>query len=48
MNHTGTNDRVIEKIKLLSQMYALKLPIKNHSMQIFGPPEKPLLPGLVG
>jgi hypothetical protein len=29
-------------------MYALKLPIKNHSKQIFGPPEQRLLPGLVG
>jgi hypothetical protein len=48
MNHTGTNDRVIDKIKFLSQMYALKLPIKNHSKQIFGPPEQRLLPGLVG
>jgi hypothetical protein len=48
MNHTGTNDRVIDKIKFLSQMYALKLPIKNHSKQIFGPPEQRLLPGPVG
>jgi len=48
MNHTCTNDIVVDKIKLLSQMYALKLPIKNHSMQIFGRPGQPLLPGLVG